>query len=65
MFGSESVLISGWKQVNVDTGKHERSSIPFTAGHIREIYRYEVHREESLPGFGMGVTSKPPEFDMM
>ena len=30
--------------------------IHFPAGHRSEIVRYEVHREESLPGFGMGMT---------
>ena len=52
---SESVLISGWQQVDVDTGKHE-SPITFAAGQRSEIGRYEVDREESLPGFGMGMT---------
>ena len=28
----------------------------FAAGQRSEIGRYEVHREESLPGFGMGMT---------
>ena len=33
-----------------------RVSITFTAERRSEIGRYEVHREESLPGFGMGMT---------
>ena len=33
-----------------------RVSITFAAGQRSEIGRYEVHREESLPGFGMGMT---------
>ena len=39
--GSEFVLISGWEHENL---------------HRSEIGRYEVHREESLSGFGMGMT---------
>ena len=42
-----------------------RASITFAAGQRSEIGQYEMHREESLPGFGMGMTSKTPEFDMM
>ena len=41
--------------MDVDTGKHE-SLHNFAAGQRSEIGRYEVHREESLPGFGMGMT---------
>ena len=37
----------------------------FAAGQRSDIGRYEVNREESLPGFGMVMTSKSPEFDML
>ena len=50
MSGSEIVLISGWEQVSI------RASITFAAGQRSEIDRYEVHREEVLSGFGMGMT---------
>ena len=33
-----------------------RASITFAAGQSSEIGRYEVHREESLPGLGIGMT---------
>ena len=33
-----------------------RVSITFAAGERSEIGRYKVHREESLSGFGMGMT---------
>ena len=33
-----------------------RASITFAAGQGREIGRYEVPREESLPGLGIGMT---------
>ena len=33
-----------------------RASITFAAGQSSEIGRYEVHREESLPGLGIGKT---------
>ena len=33
-----------------------RASITFAAGQRSEIGRYEVHREESLPSFGMEMT---------
>ena len=33
-----------------------RASITFAAGHSSEIGRYEVPREESLPGLGIGMT---------
>ena len=33
-----------------------RASIAFGAGQRSEIGRYEIPREESLPGFGMGMT---------
>ena len=33
-----------------------RSSITFAVGQRSEIGRFEVHREESLPGFGMRMT---------
>ena len=33
-----------------------RVSITFSAGQSSEIGRYEVHREESLPGLGIGMT---------
>ena len=33
-----------------------RASITFASGQRSEIGRYEVHREESLPGFRMGMT---------
>ena len=32
------------------------ASITFVAGQRSEIGRYEVHREEFLPGFRMGMT---------
>ena len=33
-----------------------RASITFAAGQSSEISRYEVPREESLPGLGIGMT---------
>ena len=33
-----------------------RASITFAAGQSSEIGRYEVSREESLPGLGIGMT---------
>ena len=33
-----------------------RASINFAAGQSSEIVRYEVTREESLPGLGTGMT---------
>ena len=33
-----------------------RASITFAGGQWNEIVQYQVHREESLPGFGRGVT---------
>ena len=33
-----------------------RASITFADGPRSDIGRYEVHREESLPGVGMGMT---------
>ena len=42
-----------------------RTSITFAAGKGSEIDRYEVYIEESLHAFGMGMTSKSPELDMM
>ena len=33
-----------------------RASITFAAGQSSEIARYEVTREESLPGLGTGMT---------
>ena len=33
-----------------------RASITFAAGQSSEIDRYEVPREESLPGLGVGMT---------
>ena len=33
-----------------------RASITFAAVQRSEIGRYEVHREDSLPDFGMGMT---------
>ena len=33
-----------------------RASITFAAWQSSEIGRYEVHREESLSGFGIGMT---------
>ena len=39
-------------------------SINFAAAQRSEIGRYEVHREDSLLGFEMGITSKSSEFDM-
>ena len=33
-----------------------RASIPFAAGQSTEIGRYEVPREESLPGLGIWMT---------
>ena len=33
-----------------------RASITFAAGQISELGRYEVHREKSFPGFGIGMS---------
>ena len=33
-----------------------RTSITFAAGQRSEIVRYDVHRKQSLPGFGMEMT---------
>ena len=33
-----------------------RASITFAAGQSSEIGRYEIPREESLPGIGIGMT---------
>ena len=33
-----------------------RASITFAAGQSSEIGRYEVHREDFLPGLGIGMT---------
>ena len=33
-----------------------RASITFAVGQNNEIGRYEVHREESLPGLEIGMT---------
>ena len=33
-----------------------RASITFAAGQSSEMGRYDVHREESLPGLGIGMT---------
>ena len=33
-----------------------RASITFAGGQSSEIGRYEVHREEFLPGLGIGMT---------
>ena len=46
MSGSESVL----------TVVSMRASITFAAGQSSQIGRYEVPREESLPGLGIGMT---------
>ena len=42
-----------------------RASITFAVGQSSEIGRYEVPREESLPGLGIGMTSNSPGIDMM
>ena len=38
------------------TEESMRASITFAAGQSSEIGRYEVLREESLPGLGIGMT---------
>ena len=35
-----------------------RDSSTFAAGQRREICRYEVHMEVSLPGFGIGMINE-------
>ena len=55
MSGSESVLVKSWEQVCVDSGRYE-SLHNFRAGQSSEIGRYEVPREESFPGLGIGMT---------
>ena len=55
MSGSESVLVRSWEQVCVNSG-NIRASITFAAGQSSEIGRYEIPREESLPGLGIGLT---------
>ena len=47
------MFISGWDQVGVVGGNHE--SLHNFSLLVREV-RYEVPRDESLPGFGMGMT---------
>ena len=42
-----------------------RAYITFDAVQSSEIGRYEVPREESLPGLGIGMTSKSLGFDIM
>ena len=64
MSGSESVLVKSWEQVCVDSGKHE-SLHNFRYGQISEIGRYEVPREESLSGLGIGMTIDDFQIDMM
>ena len=46
------MLISGWVLMLVSM----RASITFAAGQRSESGRYEVLREASLPGFGLGMT---------
>ena len=41
-----------------------RASITFSAGQRSEIGRYEVPREESLPGFEMGMTMTIVDFQI-
>ena len=53
MSGSESVLVRSWEQVCVNS---MRASIIFAAVQRSEIGRYEVPKEESLPGLGIGMT---------
>ena len=48
------MLISGWEQEGVDGGNHE-SPMTFAAGQRSEIGRFEVPKEEPLPGFGIGM----------
>ena len=59
MSGSESVLVSVLTVVSM------RATTTFADGQKSEIDRYEVLREDALPGFGMGMIAKLPEFDMM
>ena len=56
MSGSESVLVKSWKQVCVDSGKHDSLHNFRFRGQCSEIGRYEVPREESLAGLGIGMT---------
>ena len=53
MSGSESVFVKCWECVL--TVVRMRASITFASGNSSEIGRYEVHREESLPGLGMTI----------
>ena len=55
MSGSESVFVRSWEQVCVDGGKYE-SLHNFCCRQSSEIGRYEVPREESLPGLGIRMT---------
>ena len=55
MSGSESGLVKSWEQVWL-TVVSMRSSITFAAGQSSEIGRYEVPREECLPGLEIGTT---------
>ena len=41
--------------MDVDDGEYE-NLLTFAAVQRSEIGRYEVHRIESLPGFGVGMT---------
>ena len=47
------MLVRSWEQVCVDSSM--RAPITFAAGQSSEISRYEVPREESLPGLGIGM----------
>ena len=49
------MLVKRWEQVCVDSGKHD-SLHNFRCRQSSEIDRYEVPREESLPGLGIGMT---------
>ena len=53
---ASSILIFGRVMACADTGKHESlHNITFAVVQRSEIGRYEVPREEFLPGFGMGM----------
>ena len=54
MSGSESMLVKSWEQVCVDSGKLE-SLHYLCCRQSSEIGRYEVPREESLPGLGITI----------
>ena len=55
MCGSESMLVRSWQKC-VLTVVSMRGSITVAAGQSSEIVLYEVPREDSLPGLGIGMT---------